>query len=118
VLLLGLFIQTRLQNQKVGPSGERLYKGALDCFRQIISKEGTLPLPLSLRPFNDCAHRDLSLSLSPVGDRVQGTRGLYRGLGPNLVGVTPEKALKVHSRSCGVSMPHIELTRLAANSWQ
>lgn len=47
----------------MGPSGERLYKGALDCFRQIISKEGT--------------------------------RGLYRGLGPNLVGVTPEKALKL-----------------------
>jgi solute carrier family 25 aspartate/glutamate transporter 12/13 len=56
-------VKTRLQNQKVGPSGERLYKGALDCFRQIVSKEGT--------------------------------RGLYRGLGPNLIGVTPEKALKV-----------------------
>lgn len=56
-------VKTRLQNQKVGPSGERLYKGALDCFRQIVSKEGT--------------------------------RGLYRGLGPNLIGVTPEKALKL-----------------------
>lgn len=56
-------IKTRLQNQKIGPNGERMYKGAVDCFRQIISKEGV--------------------------------RGLYRGLAPNLVGVTPEKAIKL-----------------------
>jgi hypothetical protein len=81
-------VKTRLQNQKVGPSGERLYKGALDCFRQIVSKEGT--------------------------------RGLYRGLGPNLIGVTPEKALKVpcahiathtHYRTTRTTRTHTRTTR-------
>jgi len=56
-------VKTRLQNQKIGPNGERLYRGAFDCFRKMIAHEGI--------------------------------RGLYRGLVPNLLGVTPEKAIKL-----------------------
>ncbi|KAJ2303147.1 mitochondrial aspartate-glutamate transporter agc1, partial [Coemansia sp. RSA 2705] len=55
-------VKTRLQNQK--PINGRLpYSGGIDCFRQIVAKEGV--------------------------------RGLYRGLVPNLAGVTPEKAIKL-----------------------
>ncbi|KAJ2054849.1 mitochondrial aspartate-glutamate transporter agc1 [Coemansia sp. S2] len=55
-------VKTRLQNQK--PVNGRLpYTGGIDCFRQIVGKEGV--------------------------------RGLYRGLVPNLAGVTPEKAIKL-----------------------
>jgi hypothetical protein len=44
--------------------GERaLYAGPIDCFRQIVRKEGVA--------------------------------GLYRGLRPNLIGVMPEKSLKL-----------------------
>lgn len=55
-------VKTRLQNQKP-ISGKLPYRGAVDCFRQIVAKEGT--------------------------------RGLYRGLVPNLAGITPEKAIKL-----------------------
>lgn len=56
-------VKTRLQNQRIGTDGRFPYKGGLDCFKQIIAKEGVA--------------------------------GLYRGLVPNLVGVTPEKAIKL-----------------------
>ncbi|KAJ2808203.1 mitochondrial aspartate-glutamate transporter agc1 [Coemansia helicoidea] len=55
-------VKTRLQNQKP-VQGRMPYAGGVDCFRQIVSREGV--------------------------------RGLYRGLVPNLAGVTPEKALKL-----------------------
>lgn len=56
-------VKTRLQNQRVIVTTERLYTGALDCFAKVIRNEG---------PF-----------------------GLYRGLLPQLVGVAPEKAIKL-----------------------
>ena len=63
-------VKTRLQNQRSGkpkplPDGSipPHYRGALDCFQQVLRKEGL--------------------------------RGLYRGLGPQLVGVAPEKAIKI-----------------------
>ena len=55
--------KTRLQNQKVGPNGERMYNGFLDAIRKIA--------------------------------RTEGPRGLYQGLVPNLVGIIPEKAIKL-----------------------
>ncbi|RWS15585.1 mitochondrial glutamate carrier 1-like protein [Dinothrombium tinctorium] len=33
-------VKTRLQNQEVGPNGERMYRSMLDCFRQTSRKEG------------------------------------------------------------------------------
>ncbi|KAG0318815.1 hypothetical protein BGZ99_005437, partial [Dissophora globulifera] len=56
-------VKTRLQNQKPDSMGKLQYRGGLDCFRQLVAKEGV--------------------------------RGLYRGIGPNLVGITPEKAIKL-----------------------
>lgn len=56
-------VKTRLQQQTIGPNGERAYRGPFHCMSKII--------------------------------RVEGLRGLYKGLGPNLVGVTPEKAIKL-----------------------
>ncbi|KAJ1827804.1 mitochondrial aspartate-glutamate transporter agc1, partial [Coemansia sp. RSA 2703] len=55
-------VKTRLQNQKP-INGKLPYRGGIDCFQQIVRKEGV--------------------------------RGLYRGLVPNLAGVTPEKAIKL-----------------------
>ncbi|KAF9095099.1 hypothetical protein BGX29_009162 [Mortierella sp. GBA35] len=56
-------VKTRLQNQKKDAAGKLQYRGGLDCFRQVIAKEGA--------------------------------RGLYRGIVPNLIGITPEKAIKL-----------------------
>ncbi|KAI9205806.1 mitochondrial carrier domain-containing protein [Polychytrium aggregatum] len=56
-------VKTRLQNQRPGPDGLPQYRGAVDCFKQIVRKEGV--------------------------------RGLYRGLLPNLIGICPEKAIKL-----------------------
>lgn len=33
-------VKTRLQNQQVGPNGERMYKSMFDCFRQTYRAEG------------------------------------------------------------------------------
>lgn len=33
-------VKTRLQNQQVGPNGEKMYKGLADCFRQTLRREG------------------------------------------------------------------------------
>jgi hypothetical protein len=55
--------KTRLQNQKVGPDGKKLYSGMINCIRTII--------------------------------RTEGVSGLYKGLVPNLVGIVPEKAIKL-----------------------
>ncbi|KAG0243389.1 hypothetical protein BGW41_002278 [Actinomortierella wolfii] len=56
-------VKTRLQNQKRDAQGRLQYKGGVDCFRQVVAKEGF--------------------------------RGLYRGMVPNLIGITPEKAIKL-----------------------
>ncbi|KAG0039359.1 hypothetical protein BGZ82_008581 [Podila clonocystis] len=56
-------VKTRLQNQKRDALGKLQYKGGVDCFKQVVAKEGV--------------------------------RGLYRGIVPNLIGITPEKAIKL-----------------------
>lgn len=33
-------VKTRLQNQQVGPTGEKMYSSMLDCFRKTYKKEG------------------------------------------------------------------------------
>ena len=35
-------VKTRLQNQKIGPNGERMYNGMLDCFKKTLKSEGYL----------------------------------------------------------------------------
>ena len=58
-------VKTRMQNQRSGKAaaGAAVYKGNIDCFRQVFAKEGFL--------------------------------GFYGGLAPQLVGVAPEKAIKL-----------------------
>ena len=59
-------VKTRLQNQTkalVNGVATTQYKGGIDCFRQILAKEGA--------------------------------RGFYKGLPANLVGIIPEKAIKL-----------------------
>lgn len=56
-------VKTRMQNQRNNPGAPQLYKGSMDCFKQII--------------------------------KYDGYRGLYRGLVPQLIGVAPEKAIKL-----------------------
>jgi len=56
-------VKTRMQNQRIGVDGKRLYNNSLDCFRKTIASEGVL--------------------------------GLYRGLLPQMIGVAPEKAIKL-----------------------
>merc|ERR1711976_645866 len=35
-------VKTRLQNQKIGPNGERMYASMLDCFKKTYRAEGYL----------------------------------------------------------------------------
>jgi solute carrier family 25 aspartate/glutamate transporter 12/13 len=58
-------VKTRMQNQRSGKimPGAVQYKGNIDCFRQVLAREGIL--------------------------------GFYGGLLPQLVGVAPEKAIKL-----------------------
>ncbi|KAI1309967.1 hypothetical protein EDD11_003947 [Mortierella claussenii] len=78
-------VKTRLQNQKKDASGRLQYRGGLDCFRQVIAKEGA--------------------------------RGLYRGIVPNLIGITPEKAIKLavndFAREYWAERTHVSEDKLA-----
>lgn len=56
-------VKTRMQNQRSGRVGERLYNNSIDCFRKVVRNEGF--------------------------------KGLYSGVLPQLVGVAPEKAIKL-----------------------
>jgi solute carrier family 25 aspartate/glutamate transporter 12/13 len=56
-------VKTRMQNQRSGRPGERLYNNSLDCAKKVIRNEGFL--------------------------------GLYSGVLPQLIGVAPEKAIKL-----------------------
>jgi len=55
--------KTRLQNQKVGADGKRMYSGMVDCITKIM--------------------------------RTEGVAALYKGLVPNVIGIIPEKAIKL-----------------------
>ncbi|KAF9355532.1 hypothetical protein BGX26_006438 [Mortierella sp. AD094] len=78
-------VKTRLQSQKKDAMGKLQYRGGLDCFRQVIAKEGA--------------------------------RGLYRGIIPNLIGITPEKAIKLavndFSREYWAEQTHVTEDKLA-----
>lgn len=56
-------VKTRMQNQRSGRVGERLYNNSIDCARKVIRNEGFT--------------------------------GLYSGVIPQLIGVAPEKAIKL-----------------------
>lgn len=43
-------VKTRLQNQKVGPNGERMYTGIVQCAKTIIRTEGVAGLYMGLVP--------------------------------------------------------------------
>jgi solute carrier family 25 aspartate/glutamate transporter 12/13 len=56
-------VKTRMQNQRIGADGTKMYSSSLDCFVKTVKSEGFV--------------------------------GLYRGLLPQLLGVAPEKAIKL-----------------------
>ena len=56
-------VKTRMQNQRSGRVGERLYQNSIDCAKKVIRNEGFT--------------------------------GLYSGVVPQLIGVAPEKAIKL-----------------------
>lgn len=56
-------VKTRMQNQRIGSDGTKMYSSSLDCFIKTV--------------------------------KVEGFMGLYRGLLPQLLGVAPEKAIKL-----------------------
>lgn len=56
-------VKTRMQNQRVGLDGSKMYKHSMDCFVKTFHSEGLW--------------------------------GMYRGLLPQLLGVAPEKAIKL-----------------------
>jgi solute carrier family 25 aspartate/glutamate transporter 12/13 len=70
-------VKTRMQNQRTGSlMGEVAYKNSLDCFKKVVKFEGM---------YFVCLNTHLSLGLL----------GLYRGLLPQIIGVAPEKAIKL-----------------------
>lgn len=56
-------VKTRLQSQVLNAKGMMPYSGPIDCFRQIVAKDGSA--------------------------------GLFRGLRPTLIGIMPEKGIKL-----------------------
>jgi hypothetical protein len=96
-------VKTRLQNQSAaGPTGLR-YNGA--AARGVLLVIGGCCIGSALvlhGPTRRCCCREVAAALAagPVDCfrkivATEGTAGLYRGLKPNLIGVTPEKALKL-----------------------
>jgi len=53
-------VKTRLQNQKLGPNGEKMYTGMLDCFKQTYKAEGYFGL---YRGTKATMLRDVSFSM-------------------------------------------------------
>ena len=43
-------VKTRMQNQRVGADGKRMYKNSIDCFKQLVAKEGVKGLYRGLLP--------------------------------------------------------------------
>jgi len=81
-------VKTRLQQQQQGVGGGPVkYRNPLHAFRTILAEEGEA-IPCSTAPV---------VHIHPPGaHRARaGAGGLYSGLKPNLLGVFPEKALKL-----------------------
>jgi solute carrier family 25 aspartate/glutamate transporter 12/13 len=75
-------VKTRMQAQRNNPGASQRYSGSIDCFKKTVQVRG---LFISL---------SLSVSLLTAA-QSEGFIGLYKGLGPQMVGVAPEKAIKL-----------------------
>lgn len=82
-------VKTRMQNQRTGSLvGELMYRNSFDCFQKVgieKSRHDTLPAFLIMKLVS-CVWQVI---------RHEGFFGLYRGLLPQLMGVAPEKAIKL-----------------------
>lgn len=82
-------VKTRMQNQRTGSLvGELMYRNSYDCFKKVgieKSRHDTLPALLIMKLVS-CVWQVI---------RHEGFFGLYRGLIPQLMGVAPEKAIKL-----------------------
>ena len=70
-----------MQNQRTSIVGERLYRNSIDCFKKVVRYEGVFGLYRGER--FDCKKTKGNFSEK------------YLGLIPQLVGVAPEKAIKL-----------------------
>eukprot|EP00095_Tigriopus_kingsejongensis_P007993 maker-scaffold269_size230758-snap-gene-0.27 protein:Tk07993 transcript:maker-scaffold269_size230758-snap-gene-0.27-mRNA-1 annotation:"GI19815" len=95
-------VRARLQDR------QSIYKGAIDCVRQILRYEGVLGLYKGLTPYlvhvlpNICmvlliyekmTNQNQIVSPPPSPDSMEGWAGFYKGLRPNLARVVPATAL-------------------------
>lgn len=82
-------VKTRMQNQRTGSLvGELMYRNSFDCLQKVgieKSRHDTLPTLLIMKLVS-CVWQVI---------RHEGFFGLYRGLVPQLMGVAPEKAIKL-----------------------
>lgn len=82
-------VKTRMQNQRTGSLvGELMYRNSFDCLKKVgieKSRHETLPALLIMK-LVFCVWQVI---------RHEGFFGLYRGLLPQLMGVAPEKAIKL-----------------------
>lgn len=82
-------VKTRMQNQRTGSFiGELMYRNSFDCCKKVgIEKSRCVTLSASLiMKLVFCVWQVI---------RHEGFFGLYRGLMPQLMGVAPEKAIKL-----------------------
>lgn len=82
-------VKTRMQNQRTGSFiGELMYRNSFDCCKKVgIEKSRRVTLSASLiMKLVFCVWQVI---------RHEGFFGLYRGLMPQLMGVAPEKAIKL-----------------------
>uniref|UniRef100_A0A6P7EZE3 Mitochondrial glutamate carrier 2 n=1 Tax=Diabrotica virgifera virgifera TaxID=50390 RepID=A0A6P7EZE3_DIAVI len=106
-------VKTRLQNQQIGPNGEKMYNSMVDAFKKTYRAEGFLGMYrgsavniLLITPekaiklaANDFFRYNLQtkdkLDAFKKTFKTEGFFALYRGAGVNLLLITPEKALKL-----------------------
>lgn len=77
-------VKTRLQNQRGSVPGEIMYRNSFDCFRKVGGAD--LMVGSGAGVTRLCRVQVI---------RYEGFFGLYRGLLPQLMGVSPEKAIKL-----------------------
>ncbi|KAF9586487.1 hypothetical protein BGW38_003818 [Lunasporangiospora selenospora] len=94
-------VKTRLQNQKIDAAGKLQYKGGPESSSPQALERASCVLCIEQDEDWIRISEDLEVNAENTVDcfrqvvAKEGVRGLYRGIGPNLVGITPEKAIKL-----------------------
>ena len=78
-------VKTRLQNQRGSVPGEIMYRNSFDCFRKVGG----------VAWWAGWGGASVTSVVLLQVIRYEGFFGLYRGLLPQLMGVSPEKAIKL-----------------------